>query len=315
MKRPTFFIAGAPRCGTTALYVYLGEHPNIFLPEIKEFHYFASDFPDVQKITLKSDDEYLKMFAGAGEQHLAIGEVSPLYIYSKTALPKIREFNPAAKIILILRNPIDFVQSVHQLNLSLLRDDESDFEKAWRLQDSRKQGINIPSSCREPGLLFYGELGLFGKHVERVFEIFPRKQVHVILFDDFSTNPGAVYENILAFLGVPSDGRQEFLPVNASFENKSKTMAKILHPPKVIYKSFIKLASLFGPNFMKKINVLYGQIEKFNTRRASRHPISPLLKTELQSYFREDIQKLSQLMGRDLSQWTADNKTSRDETA
>lgn len=303
MKRPHFFVAGAPRCGTTALYTYLGEHPNIFLPKIKELHYFASDFPGIQKILFKSLDEYLKMFAGAGPQHLVVGEISPLYYYSQVALKNINKFDPSGKIILILRNPVDFVESIHQLNLALLREDEPDLAKAWELQGLRRLGKMIPSSCREPELVLYGDLGLFGKHVDRMFEIFPKEQVLVVLFDDFAANPRASYETILSFLGLPSDGRVDFPRVNANYQGNSRLLTQLIHPPQALYRIFMKTISLFGVDFMKNISLVYNKIEMFNARRAPRPPMDPALRAKLRSYFRDDIQKLAGLIGRDLSTW------------
>ncbi|MDO8753951.1 MAG: sulfotransferase domain-containing protein [Anaerolineales bacterium] len=303
MKRPNFFVAGAPRCGTTALYTYLKRHPYIFLPSIKELHYFASDFSDVQKIAFKTDNDYLKIFAGANERHLAVGEISPLYFYSKVALNRIKEFDPSAKIILALRNPVDFVQSIHQLNLGLLREDEPDLAKAWGLQDLRRQGKMLPASCREPRLVLYGELGLFGKYVERALEVFDRKQVLFLLFDDLASNPKAVYETLLSFLGVPSDGRTDFPAVNAGFEQKSKMLAKIIHPPRPVYRVFMKAISIFGVNFMKNISLIYNKIEGLNLQRTPRDAMDPSLRARLQSYFRDDIQKLAILTERDLSAW------------
>jgi hypothetical protein len=304
MKRPNFYVIGAPRCGTTALYTYLRSHPNVFLPEIKELHYFASDFPNVQKIRFKSVDDYLTMFADANENHLAVGEISPLYIYSRVALKKIKEFNPAVKLIVILRNPAEFVQSVHQLNLSLLREDEPDLGKAWDLQELRSQGKMIPAGCREPELILYGELGRFGKHVEKVFEVFPKEQVLIVLFNDFVKNPKNVYEDILSFLCIPSDNRQDFPPVNSNYEHRSKLLGRLLHPPQIIYKMYMKLISLFGIRFMRIVNQIYSKIETFNARRVSRSSIDPALYARIQSYFRDDIHKLSELINRDLSTWT-----------
>jgi Sulfotransferase domain len=305
MKRPNFYVIGAPRCGTTALYTYLRSHPNIFLPEIKELHYFASDFPNVQKILFKSEDDYLKMFADANENHLAVGEISPLYIYSKVALRKIKEFNPAVKLIVIVRNPVEFVQSVHQLNLGLLREDEPDLAKAWDLQEVRRQGKLIPAGCREPELIMYGELGCFGKHLEKVFEVFPKEQVLIVLFNDFVKNPKQVYEEILAFLGVPSDHRQDFPPVNSNYEHRSKLLGKLIHPPQFIYKTYMKLISLFGIRFMRFVSRIYSKVETLNARRVSRSPIDPALYARIQAYFQDDIRKLSELIHRDLSAWTA----------
>jgi len=304
MKRPNFFIAGAPRCGTTALYSYLKEHPNVFLSEVKELHFFASDFPDLNKVALRSVEDYLQLFSAAGDDHLAVGDISPLYMYSDVALENIKRFDPKAKIILILRNPVDFVHSVHQLNLGLLREDEPSLAKAWDLQEERRQGRGVPKSSRELKLVLYGELGSFGKHVKRVYDTFAREQVLVILFEDFARDPRAVYESILSFLGVPSDHRTEFPPVNAGFEARSRLLARIIHPPKFVYKTFMKVMSIFGVRFMNFVNTVYSKVEKLNARRSPRNPIDPALRARLQEYFRDDIQILSGLIGRDLSAWT-----------
>jgi hypothetical protein len=303
MRRPNFFIAGAPRCGTTALYTYLSEHPNIFLPEIKELHYFAPDFPGLHKIAFKSLDDYLQLFENATDQHLAIGEVSPLYLYSDVALEKIKEFNPLAKMILILRNPVDFVQSLHQVNVSLLREDEPDLAKAWELQDVRREGKMIPKGCRDAKLILYGELGLFGKYARKALDVFAREQVLFILFDDFVANPKAVYESILSFLEVPSDSRTSFPPVNANYRPRSKLVARIIHPPQPVYRSLMKILSLFGVGFMNKINVLYSKVETLNADRVPRAAIHPALRASLQRYFSQDIERLSGLIQRDLSAW------------
>lgn len=303
MKQPTFFIAGAPRCGTTALYHYLNQHPQIFMSEVKELNYFAHDFPHVQKISFKSKEDYLKVFSKANSTHLAIGEASPFYLYSKIAFSNMRTFDPNARIILSLRNPIDFVQSFHQLNLSLLREDQKDLRKAWALQQQRLSGIKIPKSCRQPELIQYGELGLFGKYVEKLLEIFPRDQILIIIFEDFQKAPQTIYEEILRFIDVPSDGRLEFPPVNASFENRSKLMATLFHPPQFVYKPFMKFISLFGVNFMKGISVFYNRIEKLNVTQAKKAPLDPEFRKELQQYFKQDIEKLSKILARDLSEW------------
>ena len=306
MKEPNFFISGAPRCGTTALYTYLSEHPNIFMSDIKELNFFADDFPNVQKIDFKSYEDYLKVFARAGEEHLAVGEASPFYLFSKVAFENMRSFNPDAKVILSLRNPVDFIQSYHRLNLSLLRENEPDLATAWSLQTLRKQGQRIPNSAREPSLLFYGEVGRFGNHVEKLFSYFPREQVKIILFDDFVADLKTTYESLLEFLEVPSDGRIDFPQINANFVNRSPFLAQIFHPPQPIYRSFMKGISIFGVNFMEKVSILYNRMERLNTIPASRSAMDPKLRRKLSDYFRSDIQKLAGLIDRDLSSWLVD---------
>jgi len=125
--------------------------------------------------------------------------------------------------------------------------------------------------------------------------------------DDLSVNPKAVYESILSFLDVPSDGRQEFLPVNSNFEQKSKFLAMLIHPPQPVYNFFMKGMSMFGAGSMKNVSLIYGKIEALNVRRTPRASIAPGLRAQLQSYFRNDIQKLGELMDRDLSAWLANN--------
>lgn len=303
MKKPNFFIAGSPRCGTTALYTYLSEHPQIFMPEVKEIHYFSDDFANIRKIAWKTRDDYLKLFERADKSHLAVGEASPFYLFSKSALQNIHAFDPNAKIIITIRNPIEFVQSLHQLNVSLLRETEVDFRQAWQLEPLRRQGLHIPPSARHAEILFYSELGQFGKHIERLFNIFPRDQVKIVLLEELSQNPRRVYKEILSFLNVPDDGRTVFPQINAGFKNRSNFIAKILHPPAKIYDPVLKTVSLLGPDFMKVVSMIFSRLERLNTTRASRDPINPELRAHLLEYFSPDIEKLSALIERDLSAW------------
>jgi hypothetical protein len=303
MKRPNFFISGAPRCGTTALYTYLSEHPNIFMSEVKELNYFASDFPNVQKISFKSPNDYLKLFARADDRHLAVGEASPFYLFSKVAFENMHSFDPQARIILSLRNPVDFIQSYHQLNLSLLREDEPDLARAWDLQDLRREGQRLPKSTREPALLMYGEIGKFSKYIQRLFTIFPREQVKVILLEDLATDTWATYEDILRFMNVPSDGRTDFQQINANFENRSRFLAKLFHPPQPVYQLFMRFISLFGVGLMKNVSVVYNRIERLNTTRSTRSKMDPELRARLCEHFRPDIENLAGIIERDLNAW------------
>lgn len=274
------------------------------MSEVKELNYFASDFPNMQKIVFKSVDDYHKVFTRAGEQHLAVGEASPFYLFSQVAFQKMAAYDPGAKVILILRHPVDFVESYHRLNISLLREDESDLAKAWDLQPLRERGQRIPAGARQADLLLYGEVGRFGKYVERLLTVFPREQVKVFLYDDLRANPRAVYEQTLDFIGVPSNGRVEFPRVNANFENRSTLLARLLHPPQPVYQFLMKVISPFGIRFMKQVSVVYNRIERLNRVHIARPSIEPALRHRLLAHFRADIEKLSALIGRDLSVWT-----------
>jgi hypothetical protein len=129
--RPNFFIVGAPKCGTTALYEYLRLHPNIFMPQYKEPHSFATDLGAYPLI--KSPDAYAELFRDACGRHLRVGEASVYYLRSSTAIANIHDFDPEAKIIALFRNPVDLVHALHAQLLYVGEEVVPDFEAAWRL--------------------------------------------------------------------------------------------------------------------------------------------------------------------------------------
>lgn len=308
MNKPNFFIVGAPKCGTTALSEYLRDHPNILISRPKEPHYFAEDFPKYR--ARNSLDDYLQLFRGGTSQHLATGEASVFYLYSSVALKNIYQFNKNAKIIVMLRNPVDLVYSFYSQLYYTFDEDEKDFETAWKLQSVRKRGIRIPRNCREPAFLQYAQIGRLGDQIERLVDVFPKAQVKIILFDDFKTSTQAVYEDVLLFLGVPSDGRSRFPRIN---ENKSYRLRWLnqlfVRPPLPIFHSGRKVKKLIG---LERISVL-AKITKLNkklfTEKRDRIPLTSYFRAELTSVFEKDIEKLSCILKEDLNHWV--QKTSR----
>src|SRR5919106_4688265 len=109
---PDFFIVGAPKCGTTSLASYLDAHPQIFMSPVKEPKYFFFDAPELRVIDRL--ESYQRLFARAEPDQLC-GEASTAYLFSKAAVPAILEANPAAKIIAMVRNPLEMVVSYHSL--------------------------------------------------------------------------------------------------------------------------------------------------------------------------------------------------------
>lgn len=296
MKRPNFFIVGAPKCGTTALSAYLSEHPQIFFCEPKEPHYFADDFAGHRPI--KSLDAYLRLFEGAGEQHRAVGEGSVFYLYSSVALENIHRFEPAAGIIVMLRDPVELVSSLHQQYLHALYEDEADLRKAWDLQETRRHGNRIPRLCRQPELLMYGAMGKLARQMERVFSIFPRQQVRVILFDDFTAGTADAYRDTLEFLGVPDDGRTAFSKVNEG---------RIIRPHMAAVSRYIPVrlrnmvTSMRFTPYLRGIPALADRLMKVPHPRP---PMDRQFQDELRRYFRDDVDALARLIGRDLKHWS-----------
>jgi len=133
-RKPDFFIVGAPKCGTTSMYHYLRQHDQIFMPDEKEPHYFGEDLKKRPDKFIDNEDEYLNLFKDAKPDQ-KLGEASTFYLYSKSASREIKEYNPDAKIIIMLRNPIDFLNSLHSQLLFSGNEDEPDFEIAMELEE------------------------------------------------------------------------------------------------------------------------------------------------------------------------------------
>jgi hypothetical protein len=299
MIKPNFFIVGAPKCGTTSLSEYLRDHPNIFVSKPKEPQYFSEDFPKLRFVT--SLDNYLKLFEKSSDKHLAVGEASATYLYSSVAINRIYQFNKKAKIIAILRNPVDMVYSLHSQFIYDFAEDEKEFETAWRLQSQRKKGVSIPKTCKEPLWLQYLEVGQLGFQIERLLSIFPPQQVKIILFDDFVRSTKSVYEDVLSFLGVPSDGRTDFPRINVNKEFRFDRLGLFIqNPPRFLYYFADKWKKIFG---LEEITLRH-KLRELATRRTSRKPLDPDFRAELVEEFKEDVDKLSRILGRDLSHWS-----------
>lgn len=297
-NKPNFFIVGAPRCGTTALSEYLRTHPNIFMTQPKEPNYFAEDF--YRPITTLND--YYSLFNRVSSEHLAIGEGSVVYLFSKTAIPNLKDFTPNAKLIVMVRNPIQMIPSLHSRLLVTLYEDEKDFEKAWFLQAERQKGENIPKTCRSPRFLEYKNIGCLGTQLERLFEIFDRSHVKVIVFDDFAAATKEVYEDTLSFLGVPSDGKVDFPKVNVNKISRPGIITRLAQrPPERLVKSYRRVKNTLN---LGAIGLLR-RINKLTSEEAEREAITQNMKEELRGAFRDDILLLSDLLERDLTHWLA----------
>jgi len=302
--RPDFFIIGAPRCGTTALSSYLSEHPRIGFSRPKETQFFCTDLSGIRFHT-SEPQEYFKLCFGhcAEKNYLAIGEGSVWNLYSKNAVANILSFNPKARFIIMVRNPIDLCIALYEKRREMLQEDQPSFEQAWRLEDERRQGRSIPAHFRkEIGVPGYRDVASLGEQVEKAFSLIPEQQRMMIVFDDFTADTTAVYARVLAFLGVPHDGRTEFPRINEG--------QKIRHPRlwALVWGTMMRAHPLIDPvKRMLKVSTLniYPRLSRLFLGRRSERPTMPdALRAEMRAYFDEDIKRLSAAIGRDLTGWT-----------
>jgi hypothetical protein len=292
------FVAGFAKCGTTALHQYLSTHPNVHLCFPKEPHFFIEETWRRRPATTEA--EYLQFFTGASKDARVFVDSSALYVYSPQALRRIREFNADARIIVMVRHPVEMLASLHRYSCRMFVEEVEDFEEAWNLQASRAQGNNLPAGCEFPILLQYDNLGRVGKHVAALLNIWPRPQVKVVFFDEFVKAPLQHYKDILEFIGLPYDGRTEFPKVNEGGQWKSRVVGKIMLKT---WPLFIKVANrmhltgaLRGPRFWM---FLWG----LNSARGERVEMDPSFRARLIEVFRDDIQLLSTATGRNLAHW------------
>lgn len=296
-RRPDFFIIGAPKCGTTALSEYLRGHPAVFFSHPKEPHFFNEDFANRHTTRL---DDYLKCFQGVQASHEVIGEGSVFYLMSRVAVPRILEFSPTARFIVMLRNPVDMSYSWHSQAMYAFGEDVADFESAWRLQAQRREGQGLPRHCREPKTLLYRDICLLGEQLSRLYNHVDRNKVKTVFFEDFVNDTRAIYEAVLSFLGIASDGREHFERVNPSKKLRSVAVERLMHRAGACWAAAKRHIGI-------DLELGFGEsVRRMNTRKEERSPLRRAFREELHQEFAQDVAKLSALTGRDLSAWLAE---------
>jgi hypothetical protein len=222
---PDFFVVGHPKCGTTALYEMLRAQPRIFMPELKEPWFLASDmeprFPPPRSASPPETlADYLALFDGAGPEQL-VGEASSAYLLSQTAAAAIAALQPEAMIVAILREPASFLRSLHLQLLSTHVESAKTLRRAIELEPARREGRRLPRRSHRPQLLMYSEHVRYVEQLRRYHEVFPPEQVLVLIYDDFRADNEGTVRRVLDFLGV-----EELAPVAARKANPTVTQMR-----------------------------------------------------------------------------------------
>lgn len=294
MTIPSFFIIGAPKCGTTALSLYLAEHPDVMFSDPKEPKYFHTDFGERHRTTL-TPEEYNRCFSwDRTKPPQAIGEGTVWYLYSREAVPNVLRAKPDAKFIVMVRNPVDLVYSLHSQFVYGGYEDIEDFELAWRSQEERRHAVELPRLCPDRKLLLYGEVAALGSQLERLFRIVDVAKVHVVIFDDFVQDPERTYRRILTFLQLDADGRKSFETINANKVVTSRPAARAM----------FRLGAIKRSLGLRRSLGIWRALSPYFTAPASRRELDPRLKDELTNHFRGEVARLSRLLNRDLTMWS-----------
>lgn len=301
--RPNLFLVGAPKCGTSALYNYLKAHPQIYMAEPKELNYFAADITSEEFI--RDRGRYEAHFSGAGD-HPVVGEASVWHLYSKTAARNIRRYAPDAKILAMVRNPVEMIYAYHSQRLFNGTEHIRDFAEAINAIEDRKRGRRLPASNHPLEGLYYLDIARYSEQLDRYYAEFDAGQIHVIVFDDFKHDTAGCYRRVLEFLGVDSEFPLPNIDARRGRNSSKRFRNEAVHrflskPPRMI----TTLGKIILPSQSLRRG-LWHRARVMNIQWEPR-PALPLgLRIELQEYFRDDIERLGGMLGRDLSSlWLA----------
>lgn len=291
MPLPNFLIIGAARAGTTSLYRYLAQHPDVYMSPVKETRFFAVqqrslDMTDPARATLWADtitclEDYKALFDGVTTQK-AIGEASPLYLgWSQSSAAAIAQLIPDVRLIACVRDPVQRAFSHYVHNVSLGLDSASDFDQALEV-DARSPHTD------------YLDQGLYAKHLGAYYARFPPEQIRVYLFEDLAAHTEDVFHDICRFLQIDPGVRVQ----TAERHNASQPDAR---PPTRQRPAGQRPWTAAAARLVARL--ARGRREPDDITSARRLELLPSTRQRLIPFFRDDVLQLQRMLGRDLSAW------------
>lgn len=281
---PDFFIVGAPKSGTSSLYNYLIQHQSIFMTDPKEPHFFYNhSSPGSPVLGVKDLNKYLTLFEGVPERMRA-GEASTSYLWLANAAREIHVLQPQARIIALLRNPVERAYS-HYWHTMRYGKKCPTFEEALEEESERiSRGLWHG--------LYYTDCGRYANQIQRYLNVFGREAVRVYLFEDLISDPQGICHDVFEFLGVdPGIEIKAQRVYNAGGAPRSRLYGKLLRTRTI--KELLK--KVLPENFRRNLG------DRF--RASNKKPIpkmSPETESRLRETFYADILHLEELLGRDL---------------
>lgn len=305
------------------MYYYLLQHPQIFMPHVsdieslltdplpqgfsnihaavqqKEPHYFGSDLHFAPGLRAAATlDEYLALFEDAGDAKM-VGEASVWYLCSRLAAEEIKAFNPQARIIIMVRNPVDVMFRIYGQLCLIGTETITDFESALTAEPQRMENHDLlPAKPDLREALFYRHSVLFTEQIQRYFEQFGRERTHVILFDDLKTDSMKVLAEVHRFLEVDDQFVPSHLKANPMSHVRNVRLQRLLtHPPQALQT----LVRTLTPRALRQ-KLVSGAIRR-NVDYGARPKLDPVIRSRLQQELAEEILSLGKLLDRDLSHW------------
>ena len=288
---PSFFVLGAAKAGTTSLYAYLSQHPDICLSNVKEPHFF-----DDEPAFAHGLDWYVRQYFPHCDNRAVRGEATPILHLPLIVGPRIREAYgndaPSLRFIVVLRDPVERAWS-HYLDCYRLTTESEGFEEALKLEAGRL--------AKNPSQWYgYFRDGLYCQQLEAWFELFDQSQFFIILHEELRDSPGAISAMVARFLNV-DDGVQFTTDFrrNVAGQPRSRRLMKIVSQPPALVRHFT--SRILPQRTRKNIRAV---LRRWLTSPYDRKPeLDAQIAHELRARFQPDIQRLEKLIDRDLSAW------------
>lgn len=280
---PDIFLVGAPKCGTTSIYNYFAQHPSIFVPELKEPHYFA--MPEVGRTyypveLIQDESKYLSLFRNKREEQLSV-DCSPSYLQFPETPKRIHAANSEAKIVAVLRNPTQRAISHYLM-------DQRFGLQPHKLMECIQDSTSHPISYRE-----YVKNGFYAEQITRYWDTFSPDQVMIIFFEDLNSDTETTVKGIFNFLGVRQDVDINYnIRANVGRQYRSSLLKRFIHS-----YQWRAIRSIF-PNRLK------ASIHSRITYKTSNKTEFKGEEYVLNSIFKSDILKLEKMLGKPLKHWT-----------
>jgi len=298
-KGPDFFIVGAPKCGTTAMADYLGQHPALGMCARKETHHLATDLRP--RLVVRQNhqpftrEQYLGFFDHVQDRS-RLGEASVWYLYSEAARQEIKQLAPAADILIMLRNPVEMLPSLHSQFVFVGVEPVEDFAAALALDEERERD-GAPRGFPPRS---YRDAADYAPRVKRYVEVFGPDRVHVVIYDDFKEDTLAAVQDTFGFLGVDPSFRPKLDVVNPNTVVRSRYLRGLVRrPPERVRPILHRLSTQTA---RRRVGAAY---KRWNTRAVPRDPVPDGVAEALRPLAARQAGELEQVLGRDFSRWLA----------
>ncbi len=247
-----------------------------------------------QEFKYRREADYFSLFEKADQEKYR-GESSTRYLSSEDAPKRISELQPDAGIIIMLRDPVDFIHSLHSEEVKNGEEDIENFEEALEAEKDRKEFKNMPRKVVCPSDLIYTERSRFSGHIKNWQRYFRDEHIKIVLLEEIKKDPAKIYKEILEFLQVENT---EFTPEFKVYNANAKVRSKLLND---FIKNSVRTKRLYRLLTLNKLRQkTTSAIEKLNKRKVQRPALPEEIKKELKERFRPEVQRLAEITGKDL---------------